>query len=302
MDLTDYLPKSEVAAENYNAKVWSMTDVNGGHYAVPLDYHSYITYVNMDLYEKYGNGALDDGYLTWDEIKASADAVVADNLIPIGLDWKGADWRSAYAQLGGTMSDDGVQPSIIDEDSIRVLTQWQELYEAGYTTQEGDSAWSLFLGGQLLYCTEGIWMYNNVKEAGLNAVMTEYPAFSETERGGWTSSHNFVIPKDDSRSEEEVLAALDFINFVGENSLEWAKAGQVPAHKSIIDNEEFQGMQQYFLTQNDDLIKMYDYKYYGYVNEALDKVYKEINYCRMTPEEGLQQAEQEVRDRISAEQ
>ena len=73
-DYTGFLDGSEVKAENYNPKAWAMTELDGGHYGVPLDVHTYVLYANMDLYEKYGNGVLDDGILTWDEVKSVADA------------------------------------------------------------------------------------------------------------------------------------------------------------------------------------------------------------------------------------
>lgn len=301
-DLNSIIKDTEIKPDKYNEKVWGMSEINGGHYAVPLDYHTFVTYVNMDLYEKYGKGSLDDGYLTWDEIKASGEAAKEDSIIPVALTWYGANWRSSYAQLGGKMTSDGIDPMITDDSSVKVLNMWKELYDAGYTLKEGDTGWEMFLGGQVLYCPEGIWMLNNAKESGMNYKMVEYPAWDAEHRGGWTSSHQLVIPKDEGRSEEETKAALDFINWIGENSMEWAKAGQVPAHKAILENDEFKEMPQFFLTEDDDKIKMFEYKYYGYTMESIDKVLPEVLFGRMTPEDALRQAEQEARDRISTEQ
>ena len=52
LDLTPYLEASDIKKDNYNSKAWEMTDLNGGHYGVPLDVHSYVLWVNMDLYER----------------------------------------------------------------------------------------------------------------------------------------------------------------------------------------------------------------------------------------------------------
>lgn len=298
--LTDYtglLEGSKIKKENYLQTAWEMSDLNGGHYGVPLDVHSFVTYVNMDLYDKYGNGALDDGILTWDEIFASGEATKADGVIDVAIGWYRANWLSSYAQLGGTLSADGSDPSFANETAEKVLNKWKEFYDAGYTSKEGDDPWAMFTGGQMLYCPEGIWMRNQAEEAQMNYKMVEYPAWDEDHRGGWTSSHQFILPVKADRTDEQTQAALDFINFIGENSLEWAKAGQRPAHLSINDVAEFKDMPQSFIT--DDYLLMYDYKYYGYATEALDKIFPEVFFERMEALEGLKQAEQETRDLIS---
>lgn len=299
-DLNGLISGSEIKADNYNPKAWQMTELAGGHYGVPLDVHSYVMYVNMDLYEKYGNGALDDGVVTWDEIKAAGETAKSDGIIGIGMGWLRVKFLASYAQLGGTLSGDGQTPDFNNDTAKQVLTNWTDLVNAGYTQKDGDDAWKMFLGGQVLYMPEGIWMYNDVKEAGLNAKMVDYPVFDAANKGNWTSSHQFVIPKDDSRSAEETQAALDFINYVGNNSLEWAKAGQVPAHLSIKNVPEFKDMPQAFLVDYNEELKIYDYKYYGYAVESLDKVLGEVMWGRVDADTGLGQAVQETKDRIEA--
>ncbi len=297
-DYNTLLEGSNIKSENYNPKAWQMTEIAGGHYGIPLDVHSYVLYVNMDLYEKYGNGALDDGVLTWDEIKASGEVCKADGIVPVGIAWQRVIFLGSLAQLGGKLSTDGTTPDFDNDKALKVLNGWRELYDAGYTQKDGDSPWEMFLGGNMLYCPEGIWMYNNVKEAGLNAKMYDFPVYEAGTKGNWTSSHQFVIPKNPKRDADRTKAVLDFIDFLGNNSLEWAKAGQVPAHVAIKEDPEFKNMPQAFLADENEELKIYDYKYYGYAVESLDKIVGEVLFGRMTPEDGLKQAVQETKDRI----
>ncbi len=297
-DYNGYLDGSPISATNYNPKAWEMTELAGGHFGIPLDVHSYALYVNMDLYEKYGNGVLDDGVLTWDEVNSVADACVADEIIPMGMAWLRVKFLASYAQMGGTLSTDGSTPDFNNATAVQVLENWVKLREAGYTQKEGDDSWQLFLAGKVLFCPEGIWMYNNVKEAGLNAKMYDYPVFDAGTKGNWTSSHQFVLPKNDNRDAEKTKAVLDFIDFMGNNSLEWAKAGQCPAHVSIKEVTEFKDMPQAFFADENEELKIYDYKYYGYAVESLDTVLGEALWGRMTPEEALNQAVQETKDKI----
>lgn len=300
-DVTEYLDQSNIAAENYNEKAWTMSDMDGGHYGIPLDVHTYVLYVNMDLYEEYGAGEMDDGVLTWDEVKAAGERLKDTDITPIGMAWLRVKFLASYAQLGGTLSADGQAPGFNNETAHSVLQNWIDLKDMGYTNQEGDQSWELFLAGNMLFCPEGQWMYNNIKESGLNAEMFDYPVFDANVKGNWSSSHQFVLPVNENRDEEKTLAVLDFIDFVGNNSLEWAKAGQTPAHVSIKDVAEFKDMPQAFLADENDELKIYDYKYYGYAVEALDKVLPEMWWGRMTLEDGFAQAEQETKDKIELE-
>lgn len=297
-DYNSLIGDSNIKPDNYNPKAWEMTEINGGHFGIPLDVHSFVLYVNMDLYEKYGNGALEDGVLTWDEVNGSGEVCKANNIITIGMTWHRVKFLSSFAQLGGSLSTDGATPDFNNDKALEVLNNWIDLNNAGYIQKDGDAPWEMFLGGNMLYCPEGIWMYNNIKEAGLNAKMFDYPVFDSGTKGNWTSSHQFVIPKNDKREADKTKAILDFIDYVGNNGLEWAKAGQVPAHVAIKDDPEFKEMPQAFVADETDELKIYNYKYYGYAVESLDKVLPEILFGRMSAEDGLKQALQETKDRI----
>ncbi len=297
-DYSTVIGDSNIKAENYNPKAWAMSDIAGGHYGIPLDVHSFCLYVNMDLYEKYGNGVMDDGVLTWDEVKSVGEACKADGITPLGITWQRVYFLSSYAQLGGTLSTDGNVPDFNNDKAKKVFDTWTDLNESGYIQKDGDDPWQMFLGGNIMFCPEGIWMYNNIKDTGLNAKMFDFPVFDAGTKGNWTSSHQFVLPKNPNRDEEKTQAVLDFIDFIGNNSLEWAKAGQVPAHVAIKDVAEFQDMPQAFFADENDELKIYDYKYYGYAVEALDKITGEVLFGRMTAEDGLNQAVQETEGRI----
>lgn len=301
--LTDYTPllaNSQIKKTNYNAKAWSMSDIGGGHYGIPLDVHSFILYVNMDLYAKYGKGTLDDGVLTWDEIRSVAPACVNDGIVPIGMTWLRVKFLAANSQLKGSLSSDGVNPDFNNSTTKKVLQNWTDLYSAGYTQKDGESPWEMFLGGNMLFCPEGQWMYNNVKEAQLNAKMFDYPVFDKKVKGNWTSSHQFVMPVNKKRTPEKEKAVLDFINYIGNNGIEWARAGQTPAHVSIKSVPEFKTMPQAFLADENEELKINGYKYYGAAVESLDKILGEVLFGRMTIDEGLSQAVQETKDRISS--
>lgn len=298
MDLTPYLANSEIKEENYNPKAWSMTDIDGGHYGVPLDVHSYVMWVNMDLYEKYGLTDLDDGVLTWDEFEKSAEIVKQDGVIPMGLSWWRCLFLSSYAQLGGTLSEDGQEPSFDNDIARQVMNQYCSIVQAGYTQADGEDSWKAFLGGNVLYEPEGVWMYNAVRDSGLNIKAYDFPVFDASQKGNWTSSHQFTIPTNPNMTDERIEACLDFMKFVEDHAADWSVAGLVPAAKPALEDEAFKQMPQYFLASEDEELKIYDYKYYGYAVEALDKVLGDMMYGKLSVDDGLRQAQSETHDAI----
>lgn len=302
LDLTSYLADVGIKKEDYNAKGWSMTDIAGGHYGIPLDIHSYILWVNMDLYNQYGLKDLDDGVLTWDEFAKTAEIVKKDGSIPMGLSWLRPIFLGSYAQLGGVLSDNGQDPSFDNEIAKKVLTQYRTMVQEGNTQKDGEDSWKAFMGGQVLYEPEGVWMLNAVKDSELNIKAFDFPVFDEAQKGNWTSSHQFTIPTNPNRDPERVKASLEFIKFVGENSVGWSSAGLVPSHVSVAEDETFTQMPQAFLANENEELKIYDYKYYGYAVESLDKVLGDIIFNKISIEDGLKQALTETKDKVEMDQ
>ena len=300
-DLSPYLGQFGIDPANYVEAAWEMTAIEGGHYGVPLDVHSFVLYVNMDLYAEHGNGELDDGILTWDEIRAAAPALLEADLIPFPTTWLRVMFLGSYGQLNGSLASDGVTPDFNNADAVRVLEMWQEFYNNGWTQQEGDPSWQLFLAGESMWITEGIWMYNHVLETDLNVEMFNFPVFDPAVLGNWTSSHQFVLPRNDDRCEDRTRVIFEFIDFVGNNGIEWARAGQAPAQLSIRESAEFMEMPQAFLTEEGAALIIYDFKYFGFAVEALDMIFGDVLFGRLDPEEALEQALRQTIERIELE-
>jgi multiple sugar transport system substrate-binding protein len=302
----DTLLENGIVAENYIPSAWERTDIDGEHYGVPLDIHSYVTYINQDLFDEYDlNEFTADGYLTFDELRALGDKAREGGFEGsiLGLDWQRAQILSYYAQLNGELTEDGEAPSFNNEDMVTVYETLKSLHDDGYTNQKGMDTLQDFHSGQLLVWPEGIWMKAGVVDAGINYSMLPSICFSPEVCKSWTSSHNFVQFVDEERTEEEDIAVARFINFMGENSLVWARdGGQVPAHVSINDVEEFKDLAQAFLADPDrgDELAIYYYLYWGVFDTAISRNGWEPVFGTMSIQEALDAAEQEVIDAIAA--
>lgn len=295
-----------IVAENYNQAAWTASDIDGEHYGIPLDVHSYVTYINKDLFDKYDlNEFVADGYITFDEIRQLGDKARAAGYEGeiFNLGWMRAQMLGYYAQEGdGLLSQDGIHPSINNDSMKKAMETMKSLSEDGYTTVKNTDYSSKFYGGELLVWTEGIWMKAAVVDAGINFEMFPGVCYAPETCKSWTSSHNFVQFADEERTEEEDRAVAKFVNWMGENSLTWAKdAGQCPSHLSINNVEEFKDMPQSFLADpaRVDELNIYSYEYWGLFDTAFSRVGWDF-VDAMSIEDALVQIEQEINDAISA--
>lgn len=295
-----------IVAENYNQAAWTASDIDGEHYGIPLDVHSYVTYINKDLFDKYDlNEFVADGYITFDEIRQLGDKARAAGYEGeiFNLGWMRAQMLGYYAQEGdGLLSQDGVHPSINNDSMKKAMETMKSLSEDGYTTVKNTDYSSKFYGGELLVWTEGIWMKAAVVDAGINFEMFPGVCYAPETCKSWTSSHNFVQFADEERTEEEDRAVAKFVNWMGENSLTWAKdAGQCPSHLSINNVEEFKDMPQSFLADpaRVDELNIYSYEYWGLFDTAFSRVGWDF-VDAMSIEDALVQIEKEINDAIAA--
>lgn len=303
----DFIAQAGIKPENYNAAAWARTDIGGEHYGIPLDVHSYVTYINKDLFDKYDlNGFVEDGYLTFDEIRALGDKAREQGYEGeiFDLGWMRAQMLCYYAQLDPnlTLSEDGVNPSINNPAMKQAMETMKALSQDGYTTVKNTDYSSKFYSGELLVWSEGIWMMAAAVDAGINFEMLPAVCYSPDVCKSWTSSHNFVQFADENRTEEEDLAVAKFVNWMGEHSYTWAKnAGQCPAHLSINEVAEFADMPQHFLADPARVneLAIYSYEYWGLFDTAFSRVGWDF-VDDIEIDAALAQIDQEIADAIAA--
>lgn len=297
--LADY---PEIKAENYVSAGWDIGEINGSRYSLPLDVHSFVMYYNKDLLEKYAPTALDDSVITFDEIKEAGENSKKDKITGIGITWTRPIFLSIYNQLGGDITSDGETPTLNTPEAKEALQLLKGLVDDKITNKDGEDPGQLFKSGKAIFYPEGIWMQNSLNESEkLNWGLTSFPQISPDKIVNWTSSHQFVMFKDENRSEEKTQGMMDFLNYVRENSLPWAKAGQNPAALATLENPEFKELPQAFLVEDPELqksLKIFDYKYNGFVAEEVDKLVGDAIFGKLDIDKGLKAAQKAVEDKI----
>jgi multiple sugar transport system substrate-binding protein len=77
-----------------------------------------------------------------------------------------------------------------------------------------------------------------VKVDGLDWAAAPIPQIG-TQQAVWASSHNFTVTKQVSSDANKAQAAKVFIKWISDHSIDWAKAGQVAARKTVRESPEF---------------------------------------------------------------
>ncbi|MGG1679574.1 ABC transporter substrate-binding protein [Neobacillus sp. NRS-1170] len=292
-----------IKAENYVPAGWNIGDINGSRYSVPLDVHSFVMYYNKDLLEKYAPNALDDNVITFDEIRAAGEKSKNDKITGIGITWTRPIFLSIYNQLGGDITSDGEKPTLDTPEAKEALQLLKGLIDDKIANKDGEDPGQLFKSGKAIFYPEGIWMQNSLKESKkLNWGLTNFPQISPDKIVNWTSSHQFVMFTDKNRSEEKEKGIMDFLEYVRENSLPWAQAGQNPAALATLANPEYKKLPQAFLIEDPELqktLKIFDYKYNGFVAEEVDKLVGDAIFGKLNIDKGLKAAQKAVEDKIA---
>lgn len=304
LPLDEYISDfSELNESNYIPEAWNIGDIEGKRYSLPLDIHTFGLYYNPKLVEQYGPEILDDDIVTYDEIREVSERAVEDDISGIGITWVKPTFMSLLAQHGGEMSEDGQNPTLNTQASADSLQLLHDLYVDGLTNEEGTDPMQMFLNNELVFFPEGIWMQNTMRDSDFEYGLTNFPQISDnlTDTVNWASSHQFVMFNNDDRSEEKARGAVEFIDWLRDNSMEWAKAGQIPATLSLLEEEEYLSLPHSFFAETPeqaDTLTIFDYKYNGYVSEYVDANVLDVIFGRLSPEEAADEMQREVADKI----
>lgn len=302
MPFDDVLANGDFAADQYLSAGWNLGEIDGTRYSLPLDVHSWVCYVNLDLLAQYDldTPVLEDGIITWDEVKAVSEKAAADEVTGIALTWNRPYILSMYYQLGGKISEDGNAATLNNETFVKVLDDLKAMHDAGLTSVDGDDPFlGLFVSGMEVFCPEGIWMNNGLKDVDFNYTMAIFPQYDAENVKFWASSHQFVEFKKETTPEKQAAVAK-FLQYVRDNSMLWAEAGQTVASLKLLQDPAYQEMKQAFLANYGESMIVSDYINYGLAVDILDPMGWESVFGRMTSAEYAQALQQKVDEKVAA--
>jgi multiple sugar transport system substrate-binding protein len=243
------LARHGLSADRFLPKPWQAGQVGGEQYAVPLDTHPFVLYVNTALAGKAG--LLDgDGVLKrLDGPGALLDAFDAvkskTGKAGIVFETRGVTpWRlflTLYSQAGGKpiLADGGRTVTLDDAKALQALEWIAEPRKRGTGGEDVDYQASVALFGNQssAFLLNGEWEVTTYQTQKLKFDMRPVPNVFGDEHTQ-ADSHTFVLPRKD-RTPEQLDAALAFISRLVDQGQTWAQGGHVPAYKPTFDSDAY---------------------------------------------------------------
>jgi multiple sugar transport system substrate-binding protein len=235
---------------DFASLIWQAGIYNGNRYGIPLDSHPLGLYYNKALMEEAG---LDPNKppQTRDEYESALSEMKAAG---IQGSWTSPFpftgvlmWESLLWQFGGDLYNSDVTKATFNSDAgVEALTWLVDLVKDGHSPKDvaQDAEYVAFQNGKNAFHWNGIWNINSFKEIkDLDWGVAPVPQIGD-EKAVWSGSHNFVIMNRQPLDDNKVQASKVFINWISQRSIDWAKAGQIPARNSVRESQEFQSLEE----------------------------------------------------------
>jgi multiple sugar transport system substrate-binding protein len=249
--IDDLISALGLSDKDFTADVWKNGLWKDHRYGVPLDTHTLSFYWNKALFRTAGLDP-EKPPTNKDEFVAAAQAITSKAGVPGFMVVQGGgganfllgiEWATTFYQAGGQWTSDDFSQSLINSQAgIDSANFWKSLVDQGISPKgtESDSEIAAFKQGKNGMVMSGIWETNGYIDAlkddlGAGAVPQLFG------KGVWSGSHNMGITTREMSADEK-QGAQYFIAWISEHSLEWAKAGQIPARQSVVNSAEFKAL------------------------------------------------------------
>jgi multiple sugar transport system substrate-binding protein len=244
-DLTNVLNLKE---SDFVPEVWSAGLYDGKRYGIPLDIHPMGFYYNKGTMEKAGLDpnkppqTRDDYMAALEQMKSKG---IQGHWMSPFFFTGGMTFDALCYQFGGRLyNEDGTNATFNSQAGVDALTWMVDLVKEGYSPKDiaENDEYTAFQNGDNAFMWNGIWnILELVEVKGLEWGVATVPQIG-SQKGAWGGSHNFVITNKRGQDPNKVAASKLFINWISKRSVEWAKAGQVPARKEVRESQEFKSL------------------------------------------------------------
>ena len=237
---TGELDAAGIKAADYDPTVWQFAQYQGKQYTVPLDIHCHAMLYNKKVLADNGLQVP----TTLDEWSAAVAKVTKDDIIGYNTFALGAGAQEfmtwyifgIWKQFGVDMiSADGTKAAFNTPDGITAIKWMQDIQAKGNpkNVPTGD----LQRTGKVATWASGPWdttlYFDKTKAPAADDIdVAPLPQHDPNKKATWGQSHQFALPVQGTPDPDRRAASLKFILWMSQHSVDWAKAGQVPARNS----------------------------------------------------------------------
>ena len=240
-----------LSGSDFTQEVWTHTQYKGKRYGIPLDTHTESFYWNKELFTKAGldpSKPPTDKQSFTDAAKAITQKAGVPGFMVVGSGGgaaflAGVEWATFFYQGGGKWTDDSFTKATFNSDAgVNAANFMRELITSGAAKGpvESDSEIAAFKQGKNGMVMSGIWETTGY-EAALGDKLGAGPVPKVFGSGVWSGSHTLCVTTKKASADER-QAAYYFVDWISKHSIEWAKAGQIPARKSVRESSAFKAL------------------------------------------------------------
>ncbi|MBF8190199.1 ABC transporter substrate-binding protein [Nonomuraea sp. K274] len=298
LPLDDVAKALNLTEADFSPPVWQAGVYKGARYSIPLDVHPLGMFYNKTVLSKAGLDP-EKPPTTGDEYMAALEELKKAGIqghwaSPFPFTGSQQFGSLLYQHGGQAFADDASVSRFAEEPGVTALTWLVELVNKGYSPKNvgQDTDFIALQQGKTAFNWNGIWSINTLREfKDLEWGVAALPQIG-SQPAAWAGSHQFVVFKQRTADDNKLAAAKVFINWISNHSLEWAKAGQVPARKSIRESAEFQALKEQAAigTQIDDLYFPPSVAGIGDAAAAMDQAVNAAILLRKSPKDALVEA------------
>ncbi len=247
--IDEFIQQLGLSASDFSEDVWKNGEWKGHRYGVPLDIHDMNMFWNKALFRKAGLDP-EKPPQTREEFLNAAKTITQSASTPGFMVVQGGpgarfllgiQWSTWFYQQGGQLyNQDYTQSQANSDAGVAAIEYIKSFLDAGTSPKgvESDSEIAAFQQGKNGIVLSGVWTTNAYAKALKDDLgAAPVPNFFGSE-GVWSGSHHLGMPNRRNMSADERQGVFYFIDWISKHSIDWAKAGQIPARKSVRDSAE----------------------------------------------------------------
>jgi multiple sugar transport system substrate-binding protein len=248
IDVADFTPQAETAVT-----------VDGQHYALPFDTHSWLWHLNLNLMRRAGLVTRDGKPVlpqSPQQLLDQARRLKAATGKPYFIWMTDNDpaffprtLLSLIRQQGGTLFPKDDFHIDLHSPAVRsAVLMLKTMYEEGLTTRGNDYGAALqnFAAGEGAVMVNGTWIIGDLLRQAArpgSATANGYTAVPFPQLYGssamWADNHVMVLLKGGTSDAHSRHAAIAFLKFLYDEGGVWARTGQLPTRRSVIGSAAF---------------------------------------------------------------
>jgi len=217
--------------------VWTQGEYKGQRYSIPLDIHPLVMYYNKAMFQAAGVEAPGSEPLTKEAFESLLGKLKDSGVQPIAIGdgFNGATlFQTFIRQFGGALTNaEGTQVTFGSDAGVQALTYIRDIRKqySQAISGAGDPEVGVFKQKQAAIVIHGPWHISDLQKL-------DFVGFAPVPKIGndyavWAGSHQLGLTTDDPAKQ---AAAACWVKWLSDNSVEWAKAGQVPARNAVRDD------------------------------------------------------------------